>query len=146
MGFYVHIHVAFCFNDKKALQGIAQRHYDRLKVEDRMSGDVNNFLITLAQGEAMHPGPKGELCAWGHIGNYTDGAAFVETLRPFWRELYREEKDDSGDMLETVFTSQRIMVFTEAEQSGHAQAWQIGLDGDKLEIKHFTELPFSWGM
>lgn len=140
MGWYVHIHVAFSCDENEPVAKIAAKH--RPLIEDINDGAraARWFLDDLSGRTGRNPGPKGGLCLWGITGNYTKGDDFVEALRPFFKDLF-----ENGDG--NPFQFERIMVFTEQEQSDAAEAWQIGYDEEarELVVKHFPQLPFSWG-
>ncbi len=79
-------------------------------------------LAKLADGPPVGlqiPGTAPGVVAWGTVGNYTDGRAFVEALSPLWLEALRRNPDG------------RVNVWAEAEQSESIQCWEVSRRDDE---------------
>lgn len=143
MGWYVHIHVCFPCNDESAVVALAASHLR----EWVLPGDADDgvraaewFLKALADGKGFNPGPKGTLCLWGMVGNYTNVESFCDVLRPFWSAMLLNNA--------AMCPHERIIVFEEQEQSEAANAYEIKLDdkksGTAVLINVHRRLPFAW--
>lgn len=135
MGYYVHIHVAFSCDEEDLLRAIAANH---LACPEAVTDppECRLFLQHLAGGKGVSMGPKGALCTWGCVGNYTSGTDFAEHLADFWPDLFAKG---------VICDFERIVIFWENEQSESPSAIQISYEDGRCVSKTFEELPFSWG-
>lgn len=83
------------------------------------------------------------ICTCGCVANHTDGTEFLESLDNFWGELF-DEREEDGDLTSIVFRHENIMIFSEAEQSGAAEAHQISYVENGYKCQIFERLPFAW--
>jgi hypothetical protein len=122
-------------DDNDVLAMVAARHIG--KFVDHECREAQLFLADLSQRTGKNPGPKGGLCLWGMVGNYTLPGKFCEALRDFWCDVY-----ESGVLLDF----EHILVFSEPEKSGAANAHEISYNENtrELTIKFHERLPFSW--
>lgn len=148
MGYYVRICIVFACENYGPLSELAKKHLPDLeaKVADEESDSCREalwFLKDMAGRKGELPGPKGGLCTWGMVGNYTQPLQFVEDLKPFFVDMLSSES--SG----LITHHQRIIVLYENEQSEQAHCYEIYRnDGGygprcELEVKHH-DLPFCW--
>lgn len=121
MGYYVHIHVCFSCDHNEPVAKLAAKHLPTV-TEDKVDGYTEAFwfLSDLSKRTGDNHGPKGGLSLWGMTGNYTNGDIFVETLRPFWEEMLRNE---IGPL-----DFEHILVFVEPEQTEQTTAYEIFLE------------------
>jgi hypothetical protein len=143
MAWNVHLHVCFACTDNAGVAELARKHLSGTIDKDGQQLEIKWFLQSLAERTGMNHGPKGGLSLWGIIGNHTSAEAFCETLRPFWSDLLSEDYEDGP------LSFERVLVFSEDEQSDEANAYEIGWDDDtsldrKIIIKIHKGLPFSW--
>ena len=142
MACYVHLHLAFACDNPEALGALADMHLQRMLdgAGEVPCQEALWFLRHLASRPPLFVGPKGGLCLWGLVGNYTSGVAFVETLSPFWRDLLATDLDGFPGVLE------HVLVFEEPEQFGYATAYEISLSdegqGPLIIVAH--PCPFGW--
>lgn len=139
MGWYVHLNVCFACDNNDGVAELANHHMATF-LGDGEHREAEWFLNALSLRSGFNPGSKGGLSTWGIIGNYTNGTRFVDVLRPFWKDLLRD--NDIGPCCH-----EHILVFVEHEQSERATAFEIFLeddaDPDTLIVKEH-ECPFSW--
>ena len=136
MSHKVHINVCFaCSND--SISKLAKKH---MPLKNIKAYEASLFLQAFWEGKGINSGPKGDLFTWGIVGNYTDEDEFVNTLRPFWKDLLSEV--DGGPC-----SFEHILVFVEHEQTKCATAIEIFLT-DKDDPKSLTikkhKCPFAW--
>lgn len=141
MGLYVHLSVVFATDRNESVAALAAKH--RATITDTRDGarEAGWFLDDLAARTGRNMGPKGGLSLWGTVGNYTDGHAFVEVLKPFFAELLSSGIDGGP------CSHEHILVFVEQEQSEQATAFEILLaDEEAAESLTVREhkCPFSW--
>ena len=110
MGFYVHIHVCFACDRNDAVATLAKEHAAKLPSDADGEREAHWFLEDLAGRTGNNRGPKGGLSLWGIVGNYTMPEVFVETLKPFWRDLLAGVDGGPCDF-------EHVLVFYEREQS-----------------------------
>lgn len=135
MGFYVHLSVVFACDYNDGVAELAKKHFGTIK----NNKEAKLFLESMAQRSGYNLGQKGGLSMWGMIGNYTDAEEFVDVLRPFWTALLTEDYEGAP------CSHAHVLVFTEGEDNGHANAFEIFLDDvdDTLVVKEH-KLPFKW--
>ena len=145
MSVLVNLVVSFQCNENEGVAEVAKRHLPMIrKTVD--GGEAISFLEDLSQRTGTNPGTKGGMSLWGTVGNRIDAETFAESLRPFWNDLLRSRIEGGP------FAFQHIVLFYEVEESEHASALEIYLDGDyreRIEDRHLTikkheNLPFQW--
>jgi hypothetical protein len=151
MSHYVHLHVAFNADGNEGIAALARQHL--AEMEKRLDDDTEynivdavSFLRDLGQRTGPNLGPKGGLCLWGIVGNYSNAEDFAETLRPFWLDLL------CGDIKNGPCYHHHIIVFYEHQGSEQANALEIFVEPkynsgrleDTVCIKKHEGLPFAW--
>lgn len=115
--------VQFQIHKPEGLPGIARRHHDRMLPLDQgdegRDRDALRFLEHAAEGKGVALGPKGDMFTWGSVGNYTSVVTFVEALRPFWADLYRER---------IIWDFSGIVVMSQTEQRAHSTIIEVSCD------------------
>jgi len=135
MGHYVHIHVCFACDTNEGVAAIARRHLASVPEGCR---EERWFLADLSERTGSNQGPKGGLSLWGLVGNYTNEDKFVEVLKPFWLEVL------SGNVEGGPCSHERILVFSEHEQSERTQAHEIyAAEGELVIKKHGCPFQFA---
>lgn len=131
MGYYVHINVCFACDENESIAELAKEEM----TNNSLCIEAKWFLEDLSERTGRNPGPKGGLCTWGMVGNYTDGELFVTCLIPFWKKVFNS---DCG-----LCDFEHILVFVEREQTERALAFEIKLEGDEIQITEH-KCPFAW--
>lgn len=145
MGFYVHLSVIFSASYNDGIAELARKHLPLLVFEDGENREAEWFLRDLSGRTGENMGPKGGLCLWGTVGNYTRPDKFVDKLRPFWKELL---SGVTGGPL----SFHHILVFGEPEQTERTTAYEIFLpenedgfgDHESDLIVKVHECPFAF--
>lgn len=155
MGYYVHLSVVFACDHNEPLAALAKKHRPLLDAHEYSESldEAKWFLDALSVRTGENLGPKGGLCTWGMVGNYTKADDFVSALCPFFLDVYRdwyvpnEPPDRSRDRI-GLCGHEHIIVFWENEQSEYANCIEIGLVDDRdpsaLRLTMHERLPFAW--
>lgn len=105
------------------LRPLAIQHRDRMLALDRDGDDWDRdacrMLEYAAEGQGLGMGPKGEMFTWGSVGNYSSHETFVDALRPFVEDLWREA---------VVSPYATVVVMFQREQMHVSQIYELALD------------------
>lgn len=147
MSVHCNITVQFQVRDPEELSEIAGEQgarMARLEGSDDYDRDAARFLDYMQEvGRGVAPGPRGDMFTWGSLGNYSCAEVFVESLVPFWRELYARR---------AVFDHDGVVVMFQQEQRPYVKIAEISMDrtaphgGKALVVRELeTSFPlFGW--
>lgn len=117
------ITIQFQIRDEAGLFALAVRHRDRMLAVDRdgdeWDRDACRMLEYAAEAKGVALGPKGDMFTWGSVGNYSSADTFVDALRPFFQDLWRER---------VLFDFHTVVVMFQQEQHHTGHLFELSLD------------------
>lgn len=146
MSFSVYFSIQFRCDDNDPLAKIAKDYYNLYEENKEDSYDCmleRRFLKSLSERIGTNIGRNGGLCFYGEIGNYLVAENFVDELKEFWLDLYKQE---------IIPGYHRIIIFKQTEADLSPKVIQVYLDRAKqlrekkyeLIINSFDDLPFEF--
>lgn len=122
------------------LQEIARKHARSIPPpSERRPGDneAASFLGALTDGRCVQSGPKGEMCSWSIIANYTTGEELIQALTLFLVGLF-DERLECG-----LADHWRVIVMEQREDCGTI-VYELRKDGVGIRAEKHGPLPFGW--
>ena len=134
--------VSFEVSKFEVLEDLGRKHLETMKRraekdDDDYDPDAQRFLQYVAEGKGIGLGPKGDMFTWGNVGNYGSLERFVDSLRGFWQDLFRDR---------AIMNCDGVVVMFQQEQSPFMKITEI-VSARKLEdpgalVVRTAELPF----
>lgn len=110
-------------SEPEGLKDLARKHESLVRRHDRRStgydGDAIRFLEDVGEGRCVYGASKGYMLTWGIVGNYSSPVHFVDALKPFFADLYRER---------VVWHFSGIVVMAQHDQQGQMVVYEIEND------------------
>lgn len=112
--------VSFEVSKFEVLKELGRKHLEIMKKradedDEDYDPDAQRMLQYVAEGKGIGMGPKGDMFTWGNVGNYGSLEGFVDALRGFWHDLYRDRAIMNCDGVIVMFQREQYPFMKIAE-------------------------------